>query len=47
MFAKNKTTAIFANSAGCIDIGPKLNQLVAPFIALVKSTANSKIIEII
>lgn len=45
MFAKNKTTAIFANSAGCIEIVPILNQLVAPFIALVNSTAINRMIE--
>ena len=40
-------TAIFANSPGCRDTPPKLNQLLAPCIAFVNSTSIKRIIDII
>ena len=44
--AKNNITAILANSDGWNEKNPILNQLVAPFIASVNSTAINNIINI-
>ena len=42
----NKITATFASSPGCNVNAPILNQLLAPFLAFVNSTAISNIIDI-
>ena len=39
-------TNIFANLDGCIEKGPTVNQLLAPFLAFVNNTAISNIIDI-
>ena len=41
--AKNKITAILANSAGWIERNPKLNQLVAPLTGSVNNTITNSI----